>query len=121
MSAPDELFRAELITRISVATIISFAARGLSVTGYFCYGAVASAGVCLILPGYVICGFIHHRILDLRRNIDPTCSHAVCGALELASKNIVAGSVRMVYAIIYSLFLVSYLIVVKHYHTHRLS
>jgi hypothetical protein len=33
---------------------------------------------------------------------------AVCGALELASKNIVSGSVRMVYAIIYSLFLVSH-------------
>lgn len=29
----------------------------------------------------------------------------MCGSLELASKNIVAGSVRMVYAIIYSLFL----------------
>jgi hypothetical protein len=31
----------------------------------------------------------------------------VCGSLELATKNIVTGSVRMVYAIIYSLFLVS--------------
>jgi uncharacterized membrane protein YjjB (DUF3815 family) len=30
---------------------------------------------------------------------------AVCGSLELASKNIMSGSVRMVYAIIYSLFL----------------
>ena len=30
---------------------------------------------------------------------------AVCGSLELQSKNIVAGSVRMVYAVIYSLFL----------------
>lgn len=29
----------------------------------------------------------------------------VCGSLELQSKSIVAGSVRMVYAIIYSLFL----------------
>lgn len=29
----------------------------------------------------------------------------MCGSLELASKNIVSGSVRMVYAIIYSLFL----------------
>ena len=30
---------------------------------------------------------------------------SVCGALELQSKSIVAGSVRMVYAVIYSLFL----------------
>lgn len=31
--------------------------------------------------------------------------HTVCGSLELQSRNIVAGSVRMVYAVIYSLFL----------------
>ncbi|EIW73575.1 hypothetical protein TREMEDRAFT_25709 [Tremella mesenterica DSM 1558] len=71
------------IFEISIAIIISFTARGLSTTGYFCYQAVASAGVVLILPGYTI----------------------LCGSLELASKNIVPGSVRMVYAIIYSLFL----------------
>ncbi|MCJ1281422.1 hypothetical protein MMC26_000741, partial [Xylographa opegraphella] len=39
--------------------------------------------IALILPGYIV----------------------FCGALELQSRNIVAGSVRMVYAIIYSLFL----------------
>ncbi|WWD18316.1 hypothetical protein CI109_102766 [Kwoniella shandongensis] len=71
------------IFEISIATVISFTARGLSTTGIFCYQAVASAGVVLILPGYTI----------------------LCGSLELASKNIVSGSVRMVYAIIYSLFL----------------
>ena len=46
---------------------------------------------------------------------EPRCDHitaadhlnlwTVCGSLELASKNMIAGSVRMVYAIIYSLFL----------------
>lgn len=35
--------------------MISFTARGLSATGFFCYQAVASAGVVLILPGYTIC------------------------------------------------------------------
>lgn len=37
---------------------------------------------------------------------------AVCGSLELASRNIIAGSVKLVYSIIYSLFLVrsSYLV-----------
>ncbi|POV94419.1 hypothetical protein PSTT_16861, partial [Puccinia striiformis] len=39
--------------------------------------------VVLILPGYVI----------------------LCSSLELASKNLIAGSVKMVYAVIYSLFL----------------
>ncbi|KAK4686118.1 hypothetical protein P7C73_g4009, partial [Tremellales sp. Uapishka_1] len=71
------------IFEISIATIISFAARGLSTTNLFCYQAVVSAGVVLVLPGYTI----------------------LCASLELASKNIVSGSVRMVYSIIYSLFL----------------
>jgi len=34
-----------------------------------------------------------------------TATIIVCGSLELQSKNIVAGSVRMIYAVIYSLFL----------------
>ncbi|PWN48059.1 DUF1212-domain-containing protein [Violaceomyces palustris] len=71
------------VFEISVAIIISFISRGLSTTGIFCYQAIASSGVILVLPGYVI----------------------LCGSLELASKNMIAGSVRMVYAIIYSLFL----------------
>ncbi|KAK0549151.1 pheromone-regulated protein prm10 [Tilletia horrida] len=71
------------IFEISVAIIISFISRGLSTTGLFCYQSIASSGVILVLPGYII----------------------LCGSLELASKNMIAGSVRMVYAIIYSLFL----------------
>ncbi|GAA6030523.1 hypothetical protein JCM8097_006187 [Rhodosporidiobolus ruineniae] len=71
------------IFEISVAALISFAARGLSTTGYFCYESVASSGVVMVLPGYIV----------------------LCGSLELASKNLIAGSVRMVYAIIYTLFL----------------
>ncbi|KAK4699716.1 hypothetical protein P7C70_g6543, partial [Phenoliferia sp. Uapishka_3] len=71
------------IFEISVAALISFISRGLSTTDYFCYEALSSAGVVLVLPGYII----------------------LCGSLELASKNLVAGSVRMVYAIIYTLFL----------------
>lgn len=73
------------VFEISVSILISFAARGLStIPGHlFCYESISSSGVVLILPGYLI----------------------LCSALELASKNIVNGSVRMIYAIIYSLFL----------------
>ncbi|WBW74395.1 plasma membrane ThrE amino acid transmembrane transporter family protein [Schizosaccharomyces osmophilus] len=49
----------------------------------FCFAALAEGAIVLILPGYIV----------------------LCGSLELQSKNIVAGSVRMFYAIIYSLFL----------------
>lgn len=73
------------VFEISVAILMAFIARGLSSirSQMFCYEAISSAGVVLILPGYII----------------------LCSALELASKNIICGSVRMVYAIIYSLFI----------------
>ena len=59
VSRPDHTRAACLLTgslrRISVATITSFIARGLSTTQYFCYPALASSGVVLIRPGYAIC------------------------------------------------------------------
>ncbi|KAF8167733.1 hypothetical protein B0H34DRAFT_740573 [Crassisporium funariophilum] len=71
--------------RISVTIVVAFVARGLSsIPGdIFCYSAVSSAGVVVILPGFTV----------------------LTSALELMSKNIFCGSVRMVYAIIYTLFL----------------
>lgn len=50
---------------------------------YFCFSALAQSSIALILPGYTL----------------------LLASLELQSRSIVAGSVRMVYAIIYSLFL----------------
>ncbi|PWY75468.1 DUF1212-domain-containing protein [Aspergillus heteromorphus CBS 117.55] len=49
----------------------------------FCFSAIAQSSIALILPGYLV----------------------LCSSLELQSHQIVAGSIRMVYAIIYSLFL----------------
>lgn len=74
-----------------LATIcVSFIGRGFGSiprrdgTGnLFCFAALAQSAICLILPGYAV----------------------LCGALELQSKSIVAGSVRLFYAIVYSLFL----------------
>lgn len=69
--------------------ITSFAARGfgsiLLASGepLFCFSALAQSSIALILPGWII----------------------LSASLELQSKNIVAGSIRMVYAIIYTLFL----------------
>lgn len=82
----------ELITNvfeIGAAVITSFLARALgSIRGsdgkeIFCFSAMAQSSIALILPGFMV----------------------LCASLELQSKHIVAGSVRMVYAIIYSLFL----------------
>lgn len=69
--------------------ITSFAARGFgSIIGssglpIFCFSALAQSSIALILPGWII----------------------LSASLELQSRNIVAGSIRMVYAIIYTLFL----------------
>lgn len=73
------------VYEISIAIIVSFVARALgTIPGrLFCYNAIASAGVVLILPGFTI----------------------LISALELTSRNVLCGSVRMVYAIIYTLFL----------------
>ncbi|KAI9823711.1 MAG: hypothetical protein M1832_002268 [Thelocarpon impressellum] len=74
------------VFEISATVLTSFLARALgSVSGgdLFCFSALAQSSIALILPGYTV----------------------LCGSLELQSKSLVAGSVRMVYAIIYSLFL----------------
>ena len=74
------------IFEISAAVLTSFLARAFgSIKGgrVFCFSALAQSAIALILPGYTI----------------------LCGSLELQSRNIVAGSVRMIYAVIYSLFL----------------
>ncbi|GBE79531.1 hypothetical protein BKA93DRAFT_830826 [Sparassis latifolia] len=73
------------VFEITVTIFISFLARGLSSirSQIFCYTAISSAGIVGILPGYLI----------------------LSSSLELASKNIVCGSVKMVYALIYTLFL----------------
>ncbi|KAL6715453.1 hypothetical protein ACLMJK_006414 [Lecanora helva] len=74
------------IFEVSAAVLLSFLARALgSIKGgdLFCFSALTQSAIALILPGYTV----------------------LCGSLELQSRNLVAGSVRMVYAIIYSLFL----------------
>ncbi|GLB35987.1 putative threonine/serine exporter [Lyophyllum shimeji] len=73
------------VYEISVTIIVAFVARGLSsIPGnLFCYSAISSAGVVVILPGFTV----------------------LTSALELMSRNIFCGSVRIVYAIIYTLFL----------------
>ncbi|KAJ6506708.1 hypothetical protein C8R45DRAFT_1050936 [Mycena sanguinolenta] len=81
LSIRNELY--SNIFEITVATLFSFISAALASTGYFCYSAIASSSVVLILPGFIV----------------------LCGSLEIMSRNIVSGSVRMCYAVVYSLFL----------------
>lgn len=81
LAARNDLF--SNVFEIAIATLISFLSAALASTEVFCYTALVSGGVVLILPGYIV----------------------LCGALELASRNITAGAVRIGYSVIYSLFL----------------
>ncbi|KAK3192366.1 hypothetical protein K4F52_001579 [Lecanicillium sp. MT-2017a] len=74
------------VFEVSAAIITSFLARGFGSIHngeLFCFSALAQSSIALILPGYIV----------------------LCASLELQSHNLVAGSVRMVYAMIYTLFL----------------
>ncbi|KAH8833204.1 hypothetical protein DL96DRAFT_1677403 [Flagelloscypha sp. PMI_526] len=73
------------VFEVTVAFLISFLARALSSIhgNVFCYSAITSAGVVHILPKFMI----------------------LTSSLELMSRNVFCGSVRIVYAIIYTLFL----------------
>jgi len=74
------------VFEISAAVLTSFLARAFGSINNgrtFCFSALAQSSIALILPGYMV----------------------LCSSLELQSRSLVAGSVRMVYAIIYSLFL----------------
>lgn len=75
------------VFEVTASIIVSFLGRAFGSIGkdqqYFCFAAISQSALALILPGYII----------------------LCGSLELQSRSIVAGSVRMFYATIYSLFL----------------
>lgn len=76
------------VFEISVAILASFVGRGFGSIAFnsgpgFCFSAISQASIVLILPGFTI----------------------TTSALELQSRYIVTGSVRMVYGIIYTLFL----------------
>ncbi|KAG6885257.1 hypothetical protein C0992_005285 [Termitomyces sp. T32_za158] len=80
LSVHNELY--SNVFEVTVTTLFSFIAAALAASRHFCYSAVASSSVVLILPGFIVLN----------------------GALELMSRNIVAGSVRLCYAIVYALF-----------------
>ncbi|KAK2020502.1 DUF1212-domain-containing protein [Colletotrichum zoysiae] len=74
------------VFEITAAIVTSFLARAFGSIHkgeLFCFSALAQSSIALILPGYMV----------------------LCSSLELQSHNLVAGSVRMVYAMIYTLFL----------------
>ncbi|KAG9081112.1 hypothetical protein FRC06_005813, partial [Ceratobasidium sp. 370] len=81
LSARNDLY--SNVFEITIASLLSFISGAFAASQHVCYAAVASGSVVLILPGYIV----------------------LCGSLELASRSIISGSVRLCYSIIYSIFL----------------
>lgn len=88
------------------AVLVSFFARAFgSIRSegkeVFCFSGIAQGAIApLLLPGYII------RPLSLSLNANTvTDMFQVIGALEIQSKKLVAGAVRMFYAVIYSVLL----------------
>ncbi|KAF8336510.1 uncharacterized protein EI90DRAFT_2911443 [Cantharellus anzutake] len=75
----------EKLFEVFVAFFISFIARFLysQWDHRFCYSAVASGGIVLILPGFTV----------------------MCASLELSHKKMLTGSIKLVYAIFFALIL----------------
>ena len=77
------------VFEVTAAVLTSFLARAFgSIRNsngdfIFCFSALAQSSIALILPGFLV----------------------LCSSLELQSHQMIAGSIRMVYALIYSLFL----------------
>ncbi|KAF9002205.1 hypothetical protein BDQ17DRAFT_551655 [Cyathus striatus] len=81
LSARNVLY--SYVFEVTITTLFSFIAAALAATHRFCYSAIASSSVVLILPGFLV----------------------LTGSLELMSRHIVSGSVRICYAVVYALFL----------------
>ncbi|KIJ54220.1 hypothetical protein M422DRAFT_153810 [Sphaerobolus stellatus SS14] len=81
ISVKNELYTN--VFEITIATFLSFVSAALASSRKFCYAAVASSSVVLILPGFFVLN----------------------GSLELAARQITSGAVRICFAVIYALFL----------------
>jgi len=62
---------------------LSFISAALASSHRFCFAAIASSSVVLILPGYIV----------------------LTGSLDISSRNLVSGAVRLCFAVMYALFL----------------
>lgn len=71
------------IFEFTITSLFSFLAAALAATRHFCYPAIASSSVVLILPGFLV----------------------LTGSLEVMSRRIISGSTRILFAIMYALFL----------------
>lgn len=74
------------VFEVSATVIVSFMGRAFGSIGdgnLFCFSAITQGGIVMLLPGYAV----------------------LCSALELQARALVPGSIRIVYAIIYSLLL----------------
>jgi hypothetical protein len=90
------------IHRITIATLLSFLCAVFAGTHRFCYSAMASSSVVLILP---VSWNPFHQMCFFSSRTHSQGFIVTVGALELTSRSIVSGAVRLCFAMVYSLFL----------------
>ncbi|KAG6040307.1 hypothetical protein E4U41_000952 [Claviceps citrina] len=97
------------VFEVTATIVVSFLARAFgSLKGgdLFCFSALAQSGIVMLLPGYSVCESSSPSPSPyVDADHDTHAPDTVCSALELQSRAIVPGSIRIVYAIVYSLLL----------------
>lgn len=85
-----------------VVSCVSQALAAIQNEKYVCYSAVSTAGVVSLLPGFLIRKSLRSRLPYEQDLMWSTVS----SSQEIAAKHAMSGSIKMVYAIVYALFLV---------------
>ena len=90
-----------IANRVTMTTLFSFIAGALAATHKLCYSAILSSSIVLILPVHTIC----HSLVSRSQICSMQGFLVLNGSLELMSRQIISGSVRLLFAVVYALFL----------------
>jgi uncharacterized membrane protein YjjP (DUF1212 family) len=92
--------------RVTAVICISFASQALSRIDnekWVCYSAASTAGVVSLLPGFII----RKCLIWFHSSTTQRLADTVSSAQEIAAKHAMSGSIKLVHAVVYSLFLAS--------------
>ena len=93
-------------SRVTAVICISFASQALSRIDnekWVFYSAASTAGVVSLLPGFII----RKYLVCVHSSTTQRLAKTVSSAQEIAAKHAMSGSIKLVHAVVYSLFLAS--------------
>lgn len=91
--------------RIFAALLVAIASRALNAFcgNLFCDSAISTSSIIGILPGFLICQYSVSAFLN---HFGANAGRTVSSALDVSSKNIRSGGVKLVFAVVYVFVLV---------------